>query len=249
MKTIAFFNIKGGVGKTTSAVNIAALAAQHQVRTVLWDLDPQSSASWYLGNDDDADSKAIRIFKGKEPIGHLKITTPIPNLQLIPADVSLRKLEVLLGDETRSRKFLSQLAEHLGEKNKLLIFDCPPGLSTLAENVFTCSDLLMVPLIPSPLSLRAFAQLQQFIRSKKQWRKLSLLPFFTLVDMRRKIHRETLEAAPGILGIEPIVIPNASDLEKMGITRQPIFNFAGKSPSALAYEKLWDVMTEKYELL
>lgn len=240
MKKLAFFNVKGGVGKTTSAVNIAWLAAQTEVNTVLWDLDPQSCASWYLGVDDEHPGKSLNIFKGKVPVGTLRLHTAHHRLSVIPADLSLRKLELLLADENKSDLLLQKLTEHLSEQNKLLIFDCAPAYSQLSENLFSSCDVLAVPLLPSPLSLRSYAQLKDFLHKKKRWKKLTLQPFFTMVDRRRKIHNEVIEGAKSIIGeAEPVVIPYASEYEKMGIYRKPIHAFAASSAAAKAYEGLW----------
>ena len=250
MKTIAFFNVKGGVGKTTSAVNFAYLASQAPAHTLLWDLDPQSCASWYLGVDDAHPYKAIKVFKGKEPLGTLRLKTAFPQLEVIPADLSVRKLETLLSQSDSPKKLLSKLADHLSENQQLLVFDCAPAFSRLSENVFSCTDLLMVPLLPSPLSLRSFQQLRDYLDTKKAWRKMDLLPFFTMVDRRRKIHNEVIDNAKSLVGMEnPLTIPYSSDLEKMGSYRQPIQCFAGSSPSARAYERLWQYAADRYELL
>lgn len=250
MKTIAFFNVKGGVGKTTSAVNFAWLASRAPAHTLLWDLDPQSCASWYLGVDDQQRHKAIRVFKGKEPVGTLRLQTAFPNLEVIPADLSLRKLEALLSHQDSPKKLLNSLTDNLSEHRQLLIFDCAPSFSRLSENVFSCSDLLMVPLLPSPLSLRSFEQLKDYLASKKTWKKLEVLPFFTMVDRRRKIHNEVVENSKSLIGMDnPLVIPYTSDLEKMGSHRQPVHCFAGSSPAAKAYEALWDYAANHYQLL
>jgi len=240
MNKVAFFNVKGGVGKTTSAVNIAWLAAQAGMPTLLWDLDPQSCASWYLGVDDNDDHKSLNIFKGKTPIGKLRLHTAHPKLSVIPADLSLRKLEMLLANEAKSDQLLEKLTEHLSEKNKLLVFDCAPAYSKVSENLFYGCDVLAVPLLPSPLSLRSFTQLRTYLQKKKRWQKLRLLPFFTMVDRRRKIHNDVIDDAKSIIDDEdPIVIPYASEYEKMGIHRAPIHAFAPNSQAAKAYESLW----------
>ncbi|MEE2733207.1 MAG: ParA family protein [Pseudomonadota bacterium] len=248
MKKIAFFNVKGGVGKTTSAVNIAWQAAQDGVNTLLWDLDPQSCASWYLGVDDEHPQKSLNLFKGKVPIGKLRLHTPQPRLSVIPADLSLRKLELLLADQEKSGALLQKLTEDLSERNKLLIFDCAPAYSKLSESLFSSCDILAVPLLPSPLSLRSYQQLREFLQKKKAWRRVQLQPFFTMVDRRRKIHNDVLEDAKNIIGDEePVAIPYASDFEKMGIHRAPIQTFAAGSQAAKAYQALWQRLRSDVE--
>lgn len=248
MNKIAFFNVKGGVGKTTSAVNFAWLAAEHGVPTLLWDLDPQSCASWYLGIDDQAEHRSISIFKGKTPLGKLRLHTAHPRLSVIPSDLSLRKLELLLHDEAKSDRLLEKLSEHLSENNKLLVFDCAPAYSKVSENLFNSCDVLAVPLLPSPLSLRSYTQLKAFLQKKKRWQRIKLQPFFTMVDRRRKIHNDVIEDAKSIIGEEePVVIPYASEYEKMGIHRAPIHAFAANSAAAKAYEVLWERLRPSVE--
>lgn len=241
--------MKGGVGKTSSAVNIAYLAARDQLHTILWDLDAQGCASWYLGIDDDAPHKAIRVLKGKIPVGKLRIATPYENLEVIPADLSLRKVESLLLDQKHNKTLLSKLAEHLSERNKLLIFDCAPNLSKLSESILSSSDLIVVPMLPSPLSLRAYSQLKEFMRSKKQWKKVKLQPIFTMVDRRRKIHNDVIDQAKSIIDEDdPIVIPYASELEKMGTHRAPLPVFSSNSKATQAYQYCWQALKSRYDL-
>ena len=248
LKTLAFYNIKGGVGKTTSAVNIAYLAAQADLRTILWDLDAQSCASWYLGVDDQTDHKIMRVFKNKTPIGKLRISSAYPKLEVIPADLGLRKLELLL-DRPDNRKVLQNLTGHLSENNRLLMFDCSPAYNRLSEAIFTCSDILLIPLVPSPLSLRAYEQLRDLLASKKAWRHLELFPFFTMVDRRRSVHKEFIQQAKKLIGDpNPIIIPYASDLERMGIHRKPVTQFAASSPAAAAYQQMWQRLLKRYRL-
>src|SRR5210317_348826 len=96
MRIIAFYNLKGGVGKTASAVNIAYLAAQSNLRTVLWDLDPQGAASWYLTTDDTKTYKSKKLLKGKVRAADLAVETVYDRLTLVPADLSYRKFDTEL---------------------------------------------------------------------------------------------------------------------------------------------------------
>lgn len=246
MKTLAVFHLKGGVGKTTSAVNLAYCSAQRGQPTLLWDLDPQGSASWYLGvNDDMEHTKALKILKGKEPVGQLRFTTPYKRLSVIPADTSLRKQDLFLGGEGASRKTLARLVSALGESQSVVLFDCPPALSDLAENIFSAVDVVLLPMIPSPLSLRAYQQVVEFL-DHKRWKKLRLLPFFTMVDRRRKLHNDILAAQDRLLpGALKTYIPYASLLEQMGIRRAPLGEFAAQSPAAVAYDALWCEVMEQ----
>ncbi len=240
MKTIALFNIKGGVGKTTSAVNLAYLAAQSGLRTTVWDLDPQGCAGFYLGIDNDTlQQRASRLIEGKLDSAELRIDSAYDNLSVVPADLSLRKLDVMLEQQDVGKNFFKALLKPLAGEQDLAIIDCAPALSRSAEQVFNAVDILLVPLIPSPLSLRAYQQLREFTAQKK-WSHVKVVPFFTQVDRRRKIQNEILENRkkqfPEML---KTYIPYASALEQMGVHRAPIGTFAASSAPGLAYSVLW----------
>lgn len=240
MKTLALFNIKGGVGKTTSAVNLAWLAGQAGMRTTLWDLDPQGCAGWYLGVDDAAlEQRAAKAIEGKLSLDELRVPTAYANVSVVPSDLSLRKLDTLLAEQDAGKNYLRNLLKPLVPEADLTIFDCAPALSRTAELVFSAADAVLVPLIPSPLSLRAYEQLKSFTTQKK-WSDVKLLPFFTQVDRRRKIQSEIVESRkkhyPEML---KTYIPYASALEQMGVHRAPVNTYAASSAPGLAYTLLW----------
>jgi hypothetical protein len=165
MQTIAFYNLKGGVGKTSTAVNIAWHAARWKHRTLLWDLDPQGAASFYLGVDDGDGYKAGNLIKGKQPIGRLKRETRWSNLDAIPADLSMRNADIKLIENGGAKNRLKQLIAPLGESYELVILDCPPTLSPMAESIFAAVDYLFVPVIPAGSRLAGQQKLQEPNRS------------------------------------------------------------------------------------
>ena len=240
MKIIALFNIKGGVGKTTSAVNLAYLAGQAGLRTVLWDLDPQGCAGFYLGVDDAAlEPHAAEMIEGKLELSNLLLPTAHDNVRIIPADLSMRKMDLLLDHEHAGKNYFATLLKPLADTSDLVILDCTPALSRAAELVFAAVDVLLVPLIPTPLSLRAYEQLKEFT-AKKKYSDLTVVPFFTQVDRRRKIQNEIVASRkknyPEML---KTYIPYASALEQMGTHRAPVGQFAASTAAGLAYSLLW----------
>lgn len=239
MRIIAFHNLKGGVGKTAAAVNIAYLASVSGIPTLLWDLDPQGAASWYLGESPDlSGEKASRLLKGKTPVGRLIHATAYPKLDLIPAHPSFRNLDAKLANEGNNNALKSWLAP-LSEDYGLVILDCPPSLSHLAEQVLACADRVFVPTIPTWLSINSWQQLHQFAKEKKL-KASKLHPFLSMVDRRKGLHRTILENGDDRLnGRLRGYIPYASDVEKMGEERKPVPILAPRSAASHAYRLMW----------
>ncbi|HAS75678.1 MAG TPA: chromosome partitioning protein, partial [Marinobacter adhaerens] len=128
MRTIAFYSLKGGVGKTAAAVNIAYLASQAGYPTLLWDLDPQGASSWYLaGADEVKGHKLSHLLKGKTPIADFIHQSEYENLDFIPSHTSFRNLDVKLDQEDGSNLIKQWLAP-LSEETSLVVLDCPPSL-------------------------------------------------------------------------------------------------------------------------
>jgi chromosome partitioning protein len=192
MNTIGVYNIKGGVGKSTTAVNLACLAGRGGDATLLWDLDPQGAAGYYLGQSGEEGKGSGGLVRGKESLRDLSIPTRFPGLDLIAARFSYRRLDVHLQKRAHPRNVLSKLLQPLGHIYRWVFLDCPPGITLLSENVFRAVDLLLVPVIPTPLSLRTFEEIVLFYQ-RKGLEKARVLPFFSLVERRKSIHRSTME--------------------------------------------------------
>ena len=160
MKTWAIYSLKGGVGKTATAVNLAyeAAAAGHHV--LLWDLDPQGAASWYLGVDEASGLSAKKIVAGKTALGRHVVATDHERLSLLPGDRSYREWDVRIHEAKSSRKVLETLIEPFSETYSLMILDCPPGIGALATAILRAAERVVVPVVPTPLSLRALDEVR-----------------------------------------------------------------------------------------
>ncbi len=239
MKTVALYNVKGGVGKTAAAVNLAHLAASEGRRTLLWDLDPQGAASWYLEVEREAKARTRKLVRGRYSLAAQAQASVHPRLDVVPADISYRDLDLLVTEEKKSRDVLRRLIAPLDAEYQLLVLDCPPSFSRLSENVFAAADMILVPLIPTPLSVRAFEQLVAFFRSE-DLPLTRLHPFFSMVDRRRSLHRAWLTQPPTSLGnLLGAYLPYATAVEQMGSHQAPVAAFAPNSPAASAYRALW----------
>ena len=239
MKIIAVTNIKGGVGKTTTAVNLSYLCAASGRPTLLWDLDPQGAATYTLRGESHEHASPKKLLSGKRELPELVLPTGYSNLDLLPADFSYRNFDVHLSERKRPTERLLKMSRPLREKYSALFLDCAPGISLLSENVLRAADAIIVPLLPTPFSVRMLEQLQEFI-SGEGWTDLVLLPFFSMVDRRRSLHNDvmasTREQFPAILATE---VPYWSEIERMSLRRAPIPAFAPGSASARIYAALW----------
>jgi chromosome partitioning protein len=240
MKIIASYNIKGGVGKTATTVNLAFLAAASGYKTLVWDLDPQGASSYYFRIKPKVKGGSKDLIAGKCEINQLIKGTDFDNLDLLPADFSFRNLDLVLDAGKKPTQRLQKLLQPLADEYDIIFLDCPPNISLLSEAVFVAADILLSPIIPTTLSLRTLEQLKSFINDNHQLKKLKFMPFFSMVDKRKKMHLNLMESMlaqyPEIFST---VIPYASDIEKMGINRMPLLAYANKGAAVEAYQQLW----------
>jgi chromosome partitioning protein len=238
-RVVALYNIKGGVGKTSAAVNLAWLAASGGERTLLWDLDPQGAASYLLRIQPKVKGGARKLVAGKSDPAALLKGTDHELLDLLPADFSYRNLDLALDETKRPTQALARVLAPLAGDYEHVFLDCPPAISLASESVFGAADVLLVPLIPSPLSLRTFDQLHRFVAAEVA-DPPRILAFFSMADGRKRLHREVIaELSSSHGGVLNSAIPAASDVERMGVHRRVLAQTAPRGRAALAYEALW----------
>ena len=239
MKIIAVTNIKGGVGKTTTAVNLSYLCAAGGGATLLWDLDPQGAATYTLHGEPSEPISARKLVSGKRELPEFILRTDYPGLDLLPADLSYRNFDVHLSERKKPAERLLRMSRSLRSAYAALFLDCPPGISLLSENVLRAADAVVVPLVPSPLSVRMLAQLRDFIVDQG-WTDLLLLPFFSMVDRRRSLHTEIIASTradfPIMLQTE---VPYWSEIERMTVRREPLPASSPNGAAAAIYRSLW----------
>lgn len=232
--TIAIYSVKGGVGKTTLSANCAwcsAMLAGH--KTLLWDLDASGGAGYLVGVDPGHKKRAEGLFSKDRDAADLIRETDYHGLDLLPADESLRALDAQLAELGKKRR-LARLAEDLAKDYARIVLDCPPVLNEVSAQVMRAADVVIVPLPPSPLSRRAFDLVVEEIRANADKRHPPILPVLSMIDLRRKLHREALAANP-----DWPVIPFASVIEQSAVRRKPVGAFAPRSAASQAFAALW----------
>ncbi|HET6547331.1 MAG TPA: ParA family protein [Solirubrobacter sp.] len=234
---LATYNIKGGVGKTSAAVNLATLAAREGHPTLLWDLDPQGASTYLFRVKPKVKGGARKLVRGKTDVdGQLK-GTDTPGLDLLPADFSYRHMDLALDGTKKPTTRLARVLAPLDYDYTFL--DCPPSLSLVSESVFEAADVLLVPIVPATLSSRTLEQLRDVLGRKGP----RVLGFFSMADRRKRLHREVMDELRGEL-LET-VIPTSADVERMGAQRAALVDFAPRSRAARAYADLWDEVRSK----
>ncbi len=239
MKTLATYSIKGGVGKTTAAVNLAYEAARSGARVLLWDIDPQGAATFFCRVKPVVKGGAGKLISKQGILAkHIRATDHI-GLEVIPADFSMRNLDLFLDDRKHPTRRITTLLDPLADRYDVAIIDCPPGVTLASESVFAAVDALLVPIIPSTLSQRTLEQLYEFLADFPS--RPLVLPFASMFDRRKKLQRDLVaslaDEAPDFL---PTAIANASIIEHMGIEQAPVAVYAPNSASAMAFRQLWN---------
>jgi len=239
MSTIlATYNVKGGVGKTSAAVNLAALAAMDGAPTLLWDLDPQGASTYLFRVKPKIKGGGKALVRGKSDADALIKGTDVEGLDLLPADFSYRHMDLALDATKKPTARLARVLQPLDDEYTYTFLDCPPSVSLVSESVFEAAGVLLVPIIPATLSSRTFDQIERLLSEGGP----RVMAFFSMVDARKHLHREVMEQLrdeqPAAL--LDTAIPMAADVERMGAQRRPVIESAPRSKAAAAYRALWE---------
>lgn len=246
MRKIGIANQKGGVGKTTTAINLSAGLALEGKRVLMIDLDPQGNATYGIGIDCEDTPTIKEVLVEDIPIQESIQRTYVEGLDVIPADITLSSAERQIasspGSDFKLRTRLNNLKGY-----DFIIIDCAPTLSTIAMNAFTASDELILPIALAPFALKGvegFFETVDFVNKeigKHIGHKVKVLgALLTFFDLRTKVSKRMYKEVEEGLGdiVFETKIPNNVKLKESQESRKSIFDYDNKSKSAIAYEEL-----------
>jgi chromosome partitioning protein len=246
MTVVAIYNMKGGVGKTTAAVNLSYLAADAGYRTLLWDLDPQAASSFAFRIRPKVAGFGRKSVENGRAFADAVKATDYFNLDVLPADFAYRKLDRLLSDLDKPRRALTMALRTIGRDYDVVFLDCPAGFSLLTEAAFAAADTVLVPTIPTILSLRTLARLIKWAARSDSTSQVSA--FFSMVDSRKALHRRTYEWSSEHAEVFlATAIPYASVVEQMAVRRMPLPVFAAREPASAAFARIWSEVRSQFE--
>jgi chromosome partitioning protein len=183
-----------------------------------------------------------------KPKKYFSATSPLPalyNLDLLPADPNYRKLDAFLNNMKKSDRWLKHLFSPVKKEYDYVFIDCPPSITSLSENLFEQADAILVPVIPTVLSVRTYEQLRAFFKEEK-FDKKKLSPFFSMYERRKTMHNECMaEFVKAYDECIDIAIPYNSEIEKMGEYKAPIVKKYPYCEASQAYRTLWKKLKKR----
>ena len=243
-RVIAITNQKGGVGKTTTCVNLAASMAATGRAVLLVDLDPQGNATSGVGVDKrDLENTVYELFVGRTTLDECLLETDFLNLSVLPANINLSGAEIDLIDMENREYHLKDILQQIKDDYDFILIDCPPSLNMLTVNAMTAADTVLVPIQCEYYALEGLSQLIHTINLVKKRLNPHLQlegVVFTMYDARTKLSMQVVENVKQTLkeNIYNTIIPRSIKLAEAPSYGMPITAYAPTSPGADAYRLL-----------
>ena len=243
MRIYAIANQKGGVGKTTSAANLAAVASERGERVLLVDLDPHAGLTTSLGlNPESFERTVYQVLLGEASLDDAAHETTLPGVRLVPANMNLAGAEAELIGEIDWAHILKVALESVAARYDKVFLDCPPALGVLTTNALVAADTVIVPLQCEYLAMRGLKQLQVIIKKvqAKANPGLEIRILRTMFDPRTTHGREVSEEIVKVFGAAVFapIIRRSIKFADSTVAGQPVLTYAPTSEVADAYRQL-----------
>ena len=246
--TVVFANQKGGVGKTTSAVNIGAYIAESGRKVLLVDFDPQGNLSSAVGVD--ATQGVYEALTGKKPVESVILPTSVDRLSILPSTIDLTGANVELVGQPDRAYFLQRLLKPLEDTYDYIFVDCPPSLGILTLNGLVCADSVIIPLQCEYFAMEGLTQLLQSIKRVQSSvnRNLAIMGIvFTMYDSRTRLAQDVVQEVIGYFGkrVFRTIIPRNVRLSEAPSHGIPIHQYDAECAGARSYRKLAEEVIDR----
>jgi len=253
-KTITICNQKGGVGKTTTSINLSTSLALQGKKVLLVDIDPQGNATSGIGVDKSTISQSIyHVILGESSIQDIILKTQVNGLDLVPSNINLTGAEVelvgIMGREQRLKKALGGIKEHYN----YIVIDCPPSLGLLTINALTASDSVLIPIQCEYYALEGLGQLMKTITLVKENLNQDIQVegiLLTMADFRTNLTREVIQEVKNYFAgqgkVYETIIPRSIKLTESPGFGKPVALYDINSQGAQKYNALAQEVLNKY---
>jgi chromosome partitioning protein len=252
VKKIAVYNIKGGVGKTTTSVNLACFLAKSGLSVLLWDLDPQGGSSFFFNRQNNNNHTHARLFDKYITIYDVIHFTESYQIDVISNDAFfcdqfMNNASKITAVNFGNNELIGITLAEVEEDYDVCIMDCSPGRFLLHDNIFHAADLVLIPNVPAPLSIYCNDMLMDSLQHKLSIRN-KILSFYNMVQTHKNLHRQYLdnrkENADRVLNN---YIPFYTEIELITLTKESIFHQLKESKANSYYEELWVEICERMQ--